>query len=92
MESHAHHENPLSYWSLCTFKTEGELHDHKAGNHGKDQAEKHSPEWMAPAGAKVPTRLTVRQKQYSNQTIRINQFCYNLALTSHRFHRVNRLR
>ena len=64
----------------------------KQENHGKGRAEKHPPEWMAPAGAKVPIRLTVRQKQYSNQAIRINQFCYNLALTSHRFHRVNRLR
>ena len=53
-------KKPLSCQSLCTFKTEGELHDHKAGNHGKGRAEKHQSEWMAPAGAQVPIRLTVR--------------------------------
>ena len=44
-----------------------------------------------PAGARAPVRLTVKQEQYCRKAIGINRFCYNLAVATHRFHRVNRL-
>ena len=44
-----------------------------------------------PAGAMVPIRPTIKQEQYCRKAIGINRFCYNLAVATHRFHRVNRL-
>ena len=44
-----------------------------------------------PAGARVPIRPTIKQEQYCRKAIGINRFCYNLAVATHRFHRVNRL-
>ena len=44
-----------------------------------------------PAGAKVPIRLTVKQQQHCRRAVDINRACYNLAVATHRFHRVNRL-
>ena len=36
-------------------------------------------------------RLTVKQQQYCRQALDLRRFCYNLAVATHRFHRVNRL-
>ena len=35
--------------------------------------------------------LTVRQEEYCRQAVDIHRFCYNLAVRTHRFHRINRL-
>ena len=45
-----------------------------------------------PAGARVPVKLTVRQEQYCRHAMGVSRFCYNMAVATHRFHRVNRLR
>ena len=50
------------------------------------------PDGWAEAGARVQIRLTVKQVQYCNRAMGISRFCYNLAVSTHRFHRVNRLR
>ena len=50
------------------------------------------PDGWTEAGARVPIRLTVKQVQYCNRAMGISRFCYNLAVSTHRFHRVNRLR
>lgn len=57
------------------------------------QAERRSsrPEGWLAAGAVVPLRLTVRQEAYCRRAIGIRRFCYNLAVATHRFHRVNRM-
>ena len=49
------------------------------------------PEGWLTAGAKVPIHLTVRQEKYCRQAIAVHRFCYNLAVRTHRFHRMNRL-
>ena len=49
------------------------------------------PEGWLHAGAKVPIHLTVRQEKYCRQAIAVHRFCYNLAVRTHRFHRMNRL-
>ena len=49
------------------------------------------PEGWLQAGAKVPIHLTVRQEKYCRQAITVHRFCYNLAVRTHRFHRMNRL-
>ena len=56
----------------------------------KSQRKTSCPEGWMPAGARAPVRLTVKQEQYCRQAIGINRFCYNLAVATHRFHRVNR--
>ena len=50
------------------------------------------PEGWTPAGTRVPIRLTVKQEKYCRQALGVSRFCYNLAVSTHRFHRVNRLR
>ena len=57
----------------------------------KSQRKSSRPEGWLPAGAKVPIRLTVRQEKYCRRAIGISRFCYNLAVATHRFHRINRL-
>ena len=57
----------------------------------KSQRKSSCPEGWTPAGARAPVRLTVKQEQYCRKAIGINRFCYNLAVATHRFHRVNRL-
>ena len=57
----------------------------------KSQRKTSCPEGWIPAGARVPIRLTIKQEQYCRKAIGINRFCYNLAVATHRFHRVNRL-
>ena len=49
------------------------------------------PEGWVPAGTRVPLRLTHRQEEYCRQALGVRRFCYNLAVATHRFHRVNRL-
>ena len=50
------------------------------------------PEGWIPVGARVPLRVTVQQTKYCRQALGISRFCYNLAVSTHRFHLVNRLR
>ena len=57
----------------------------------KSQRKTSCPEGWVPAGATAPVRLTVKQEQYCRKAIGINRFCYNLAVATHKFHRVNRL-
>ena len=49
------------------------------------------PDGWLNAGAKVPVHLTVRQEEYCRRAIDVHQFCYNLAVRTHRFCRRNRL-
>ena len=46
--------------------------------------------WLA-AGIVVPVKLTGRQEDYAKRCVGISRFVYNLATSTHRFHRGNRL-
>ena len=56
----------------------------------KQQPSSQPSGWL-PAGYSVPVRLTVEQQLYCRRAIGISRFVYNLAVATHRFHRVNRL-
>ena len=57
----------------------------------KSQRKSSCPKGWVPAGARVPLRLTQRQETYCMKAIGISRFCYNLAVATHRFHRINRM-
>ena len=43
-------------------------------------------------GMVIPISLTVKQERYALRAIGISRFVYNLALSTHRFHRKNRMK
>ncbi|MCY4364850.1 MAG: transposase [Chloroflexi bacterium] len=48
-------------------------------------------EGWVPAGTRIPLRLTRNLEEYCRQVLGVGRFCYNLAVATHRFHRINRL-
>ena len=58
---------------------------------GKKQQPSSRPEGWLAAGIVVPVNLTVRQERYAKRCLDISRFVYNLATSTHRFHRRNRL-
>ena len=58
---------------------------------GKKQQPSSRPEGWLAAGIVVPVKLTVRQERYAKRCLGISRFVYNLATSTHRFHRRNRL-
>ena len=49
------------------------------------------PEGWLDSGWKVPVHLTVKQEHYAWRAMGIARFAYNLALSTHAFHRANRM-
>ena len=58
---------------------------------GKKQQPSSRPEGWRAAGIVVPVKLTVRQERYAKRCVGISRFAYNLAVSTHRFCRRNRL-
>ena len=58
---------------------------------GKKQQPSSRPEGWLAAGIVVPVKLTVRQERYAKRCVGTSRFAYNLAVSTHRFCRRNRL-
>ena len=62
----------------------------KGGKRKKQESSR--PEGWLAAGIVVPLELTVRQEEYARRCVGISRFVYNLAVSTHRFCRRNRLK
>ena len=62
----------------------------KGGKRKKQESSK--PEGWLAAGIVVPLELTVRQEKYARRCVGVSRFVYNLAVSTHRFCRRNRLK
>ena len=58
---------------------------------GKRQQPSSRPQGWLPAGIVVPVKLTVKQERYAKRCVGISRFVYNMAVSTHRFCRRNRL-
>ena len=58
---------------------------------GKRQQPSSRPQGWLAAGIVVPVKLTVKQERYAKRCVGISRFVYNMAVSTHRFCRRNRL-